>query len=80
MAKKSHAYIWQSVIGFGFLSGLWTAVGIDPEGVILTLVGRTIDTFYPDRISVPVRYPARRSCSCFDLPGLEEGPCTGLLR
>jgi predicted branched-subunit amino acid permease len=48
MAKRSRAYIWQSVIGFGFLSGLWTAVGIDPEGVILTLVGRTIDTFYPD--------------------------------
>ena len=48
MAKKSHAYIWQSVIGFGFLSGLWTALGIDPEEVILNLIGRTVDTIFPD--------------------------------
>jgi predicted branched-subunit amino acid permease len=48
MAKKSHAYIWQSVICFGFLSGLWTAIGIDPEGVVLTLIGKTIGTLYPD--------------------------------
>ena len=26
-------YIWQFTIGLGFLSGLWTAIGIDPEEV-----------------------------------------------
>jgi hypothetical protein len=48
MAKKSRAYIWQSVICFGFLSGLWTAIGIDPEEVILNLIGKTVDTIVPD--------------------------------
>jgi len=53
MAKKSRAYIWQSVIGFGFLSGLWTAIGIDPEQVILNLIGTTVTNLYPDPV---VRY------------------------
>ena len=35
MAKKSRTYIWQFVIGLGFFSGLWTAIGIDPQAVIL---------------------------------------------
>jgi hypothetical protein len=48
MAKRSRAYIWQSVIGFGFLSGLWTAIGIDPEAVILNLIGTTVNAIYPD--------------------------------
>jgi hypothetical protein len=48
MAKKSRAYIWQSVICFGFLSGLWTAIGIDPEQVILNLIGQTAGTLFPD--------------------------------
>jgi hypothetical protein len=47
MAKKSRAYIWQSVICFGFLSGLWTAIGIDPEQVILNLIGTTVKNLYP---------------------------------
>ncbi len=49
MAKKSHVYIWQSVIGLGFLSGLWTAIGIDPEAVILNALGKAVDMIYPDQ-------------------------------
>jgi hypothetical protein len=48
MAKKSRTYLWQSVIGLGFLSGLWTAIGIDPEAVILNALGKAVDTIYPD--------------------------------
>jgi hypothetical protein len=39
MAKRSRTYIWQFTIGLGFLSGLWTAIGIDPEAVVLTFLG-----------------------------------------
>jgi small-conductance mechanosensitive channel len=38
MAKRSRTYIWQFTIGLGFLSGLWTAIGIDPEAVVLNLL------------------------------------------
>jgi len=48
MAKKSRAYIWQFVIGFGFLSGIWTAFGIDPEEVILNALGRVAGTIFQD--------------------------------
>lgn len=48
MAGKSRTFIWQFVIGLGFLSGLWTAIGIDPEEVILNVVGGTVDTVWPD--------------------------------
>jgi hypothetical protein len=48
MAKKSRTYLWQFVIGLGFLSGLWTAIGIDPETVILNALGKAADIIYPD--------------------------------
>jgi hypothetical protein len=48
MAKKSRTYIWQFVIGLGFLSGLWTAIGIDPQVVILDVLGNAVDTVYSD--------------------------------
>jgi len=48
MAKKSRAYIWQFVIGFGFLSGIWTAIGIDPEEVILNALGTVTGTIFSD--------------------------------
>jgi len=48
MAKRSTAYIWQFVIGFGFLSGIWTAIGIDPEEVILTLLGTVTGSLVSD--------------------------------
>jgi hypothetical protein len=48
MARRSKTYLWQVVIGFGFLSGVWTAIGIDPEEVLLNLLGTAITTAYPD--------------------------------
>jgi hypothetical protein len=48
MAKKSRTYIWQFVIGLGFFSGLWTAIGIDPQAVILDVFGNVVDTVYSD--------------------------------
>jgi uncharacterized membrane protein len=48
MARRAKTYIWQFVIGLGFFSGLWMAIGIDPEEVILNTLGRVTDTMYPD--------------------------------
>jgi small-conductance mechanosensitive channel len=48
MAKRSRTYIWQFTIGLGFLSGIWTAIGIDPEEVILNLIGTTTGEIFPD--------------------------------
>ena len=48
MAKRSRTYIWQFTIGLGFLSGLWTAIGIDPEEVILNLLGMVTGEIFPD--------------------------------
>jgi hypothetical protein len=48
MARRSRTYIWQFTIGLGFLSGLWTAIGIDPEEVILNLIGTTTSVIVSD--------------------------------
>jgi hypothetical protein len=48
MAKRSRTYIWQFTIGLGFFSGLWTAIGIDPEEVILNILGTVTGEMYPD--------------------------------
>jgi len=48
MGKRSKAYIWQFVIGLGLLSGIWTAIGIDPGAVILNFLGDVIGTVYSD--------------------------------
>jgi hypothetical protein len=48
MAKRSKAYIWQFVIGLGLLSGIWTAIGIDPGVVILNVLGTMIGVVYSD--------------------------------
>ena len=50
MAKRSRAYIWQFVIGLGLLSGIWTAIGIDPEAIILNALGNMIGTVYSDSV------------------------------
>ena len=50
MAKKSKEYIWQFVIGLGFLSGVWTAIGIDPRAVFLNVLGDMIGTLYSDPV------------------------------
>ncbi|HUT38960.1 MAG TPA: hypothetical protein VMW77_06650 [Methanoregula sp.] len=48
MTKKSRTYIWQVVIGLGFLSGLWTAIGIDPQEMILNILGNAAVSIYSD--------------------------------
>ena len=48
MARRTTKYIWQSVIGLGFLSGLWTAIGVDPEEVILNVLCKAVDAIYLD--------------------------------
>lgn len=48
MAKKTHRFVWQFVIGLGFLSGIWTAIGIDPEDLLIAAAGSVADLLYPD--------------------------------
>lgn len=48
MTRRSRTYLWQSVIGLGFLSGVWMAIGIDPEEVVLNTIGTAITAAYPD--------------------------------
>jgi len=48
MGRRSKNYILQSAIGLGFLSGLWTAIGIDPEEIVLTAIQNVVDRVYPD--------------------------------
>jgi len=48
MAKKSRTYIWQFVIGLGYLSGFWTAIGIDPQEMILNILGNAAGSVYSD--------------------------------
>jgi hypothetical protein len=48
MAKRSRTYIWQFVIGLGLLSGIWTAIGIDPESIILNVLGDIVGRVYAD--------------------------------
>lgn len=48
MASKSKKYIWQSVIGLGFLSGLWTAIGVDPEQIVIGALSSVADVLYPN--------------------------------
>lgn len=48
MTKRSRRYVWQFTIGLGFLSGFWNAIGIDPEEVILNLLGSVTGEIYPD--------------------------------
>lgn len=48
MRKKSGLFIRESVIGLGFLSGLWTAIGIDPQAVFLALAERSVDEVLHD--------------------------------
>jgi hypothetical protein len=48
MVKKSRTYIWQFVLGLGFLSGLWTAIGINPQEIILNILGTVTESVYSD--------------------------------
>ncbi|MCX6686096.1 MAG: hypothetical protein NTV10_05580 [Methanoregula sp.] len=48
MAKKSGLFIRQFVIGLGFLSGIFTAIGIDPQVILLRIIGNAVGSVYPD--------------------------------
>jgi hypothetical protein len=48
MAKRSKTYIWQFVVGLGLLSGIWTAIGIDPGSMILSVLGDMVGRVYSD--------------------------------
>ncbi len=48
MARRTRTYLWQFVIGLGFLSGIWTAIGLDPEEVIISAAGTAVTAAYPD--------------------------------
>ena len=50
MAARSKTYIWQFVIGLGFVSGLWTAIGIDPQAFLLTTLENVVETLYSDPV------------------------------
>lgn len=50
MAGRSRKYIWQFTIGLGFLSGFWTATGIDPEEVLFNILGTATAEIFPDPI------------------------------
>ncbi len=48
MAKKFRRFVWQFVIGLGFLSGLWTAIGIDPASILIAALGSFVTTISSD--------------------------------
>lgn len=48
MSRKSSLFIRQFVIGLGFLSGVFTAIGIDPQDEIINALGSSVHAVYPD--------------------------------
>jgi len=48
MAKKSSLFIRQSVIGLGFLSGVFTAIGIDPQAILIGIFADAAAAIDPD--------------------------------
>ena len=36
------------MIGLGFLSGIFTAIGIDPQQVVISVIGKAVKSLYPD--------------------------------
>jgi hypothetical protein len=48
MRKKSKVFLWESVIGLGFLSGLWTSIGISPQSLVIGFIGKSTSSMYPD--------------------------------
>lgn len=36
------------MIGLGFLSGIFTAIGIDPQQVVISIIGKAVASLYPD--------------------------------
>jgi hypothetical protein len=48
MDKKAEYFVNEFVIGLGFLSGLWIAVGIDPQAEIFRAFATIIKTLNPN--------------------------------
>lgn len=48
MDKKAEYFVNESLIGLGFLSGLWIAVGIDPQAEIFRAFATIIKTLNPN--------------------------------
>lgn len=48
MDKKVEYFINEFVIGLGFLSGLWIAVGIDPLAEVFKALATILNTLNPD--------------------------------
>lgn len=48
MDKKAEYFVNESVIGLGFSSGLWIAVGIDPQAEIFRAFATIIKTLNPN--------------------------------
>lgn len=50
--KKKHAvgkkFIQESVIGFGFLNGIWINVGLNPESEIYNMIASGLSAALPD--------------------------------
>ena len=48
MKNKSKMFIWESVIGLGFLSGIWTAIGINPQTIVIGFLEQSAALANPD--------------------------------
>ena len=48
MDKKAEYFVNEFVIGFGFLSGLWLAIGRDPQAEIFKAFATIIKTLNPN--------------------------------
>lgn len=46
---KAQKYFYEEIVlGFGFLSGIWIAVGIDPEAIVFDSLLNLIKVYAPD--------------------------------
>lgn len=48
MTNASNYFVQEFVVGFGFLSGLWIHVGVDPEAEIIKAMATMIQTISPN--------------------------------
>lgn len=46
--NKREYFLYEFVIGLGFLSGLWIAIGVDPEAEIFKAFSTIINTLNPN--------------------------------
>ena len=45
--RVGKAFVFESVLGFGFISGVWVCVGIDPETRLAGVFAGFVDKFAP---------------------------------